>query len=60
MTRWPEPYHCGVHVQGYKGVSFAFATCEEACAGGGVQRIVVSGADPWGGGSDPDGLKGKR
>jgi hypothetical protein len=60
MTRWPEPYHCGVHVQGYKGVSFAFTTCEDACAGAKVERVVVSGEDPWGDASDLDRLKGKR
>jgi hypothetical protein len=45
MTNWPEPYHCGVHVQGYEGVSFAFTTCEEACAGAKVQKVVVAGFD---------------
>ena len=48
MTRWPEPCHCGVHVPGYKKMSFAFATCEAACAGAKVQRVTISGHDPWG------------
>jgi hypothetical protein len=60
MTNWPEPYHCGVHVPGYEGVSFAFTTCEEACTGATVQRIAVRGQDPWGEGlTDSQKTKGK-
>lgn len=51
MSNWPEPYHCGVHVSGYKGVSFAFTSCKAACNGAKVQRIAVGGDDPWGEGS---------
>jgi hypothetical protein len=48
MSHWPEPYHCGVHVRGYKGVSFAFDSCEQACAGGEVKQVIIAGKDPWG------------
>jgi hypothetical protein len=48
MSNWPEPYHCGVHVSGYKGVSFAFTSCKAACNGAKVQIIAVGGDDPWG------------
>jgi hypothetical protein len=60
MTNWPEPYRCGVHVPGLEGVSFAFASCDEACAGGKVQRVSVRGKDPWGEGrSDKETKKEK-
>ncbi|MCJ8311945.1 MAG: hypothetical protein HRU38_07130 [Saccharospirillaceae bacterium] len=54
MTQWPEPYHCGVHVAGYEGVSFAFDSCQKACDGGTVQQVIVGGNDPWGEGEFVD------